>query len=268
MGQKVTRTCIVPHFHTDAYVNTTEQLSLSVYAIGDVHGESELLANLLAEIFRDIGSSEVSRAKIIFLGDYIDRGANSKGVVDLIVSLKGIVGENGRIALHCLLGNHEKMLSDFLNDAEAGCGWLSVGGVETLLSYGVPVPYTLTEPDAWKELQDRLARAMPQSHRAFFDQLERKVVIGDFAFVHAGVSPNLPLDLQTEEDMLWIRKPFLDEKRPFEKIIVHGHTPVKNVEVHSNRVCIDTGAFATGVLSALKINRNEIEIFQSSRERG
>lgn len=222
-----------------------------IYAVGDVHGRADLLAPLLLQIEIDLALHPVSRPIVVCLGDYIDRGPASRQVLDLLVAYK-----DGREAVF-LKGNHETFLLKFLEDAAALDGWRYNGGLETLVSYGLRPPIN-PNPLAQAQLARDLDRVMPDAHRAFLKDLKLSFVCGDYLFVHAGVRPLVSLERQAEDDLLWIRDDFLLWEKPFEKMVVHGHTPVHEPEVHSNRINIDTGAFATGRLTCLLLDGADI----------
>ena len=231
---------------------------LRVYAIGDVHGRADLLMQTFAGVDADLDVNPTPRAVEVFLGDYIDRGPDSRNVVDLLIE------RSQRHETIFLRGNHEVLIEQFLRRPETLATWRQVGGIQTLLSYGVRPSFS---PDAAEltGLARRLADALPPAHIQFFRSLQRSFSCGDFFFVHAGVRPGVPLSQQTDEDLLWIREKFLRCPEKFEKIIVHGHTPVAEVEFHSNRINIDTGAFATGQLSCLRIEGDNILWFAGTR---
>ncbi len=232
-----------------------------VYAIGDVHGQADLLVPLMSEILREIKQVHGREAIIIFLGDYIDRGPMSRNVVDIVLKLNDVPF----VRLICLCGNHEDMLLKFLKDSGEAAPWLASGGIETLLSYGVEARDARNAPELFESLREKLLSAMPEGHLEFYKDLKMMAQVGNFAFVHAGVRPGVPLELQAEADLLWIRRPFLESKAPADKIIIHGHTPVMEPELFAHRIGIDTGAYATGVLTALKLNEGYIDIIQARR---
>jgi serine/threonine protein phosphatase 1 len=224
-----------------------------VYAVGDIHGRADLLEKMHAAILKDALDVPAERKVVVYLGDYVDRGPHSKRVVDILLE-RPLVGFE---RVH-LMGNHEAFLIEFLNDLEAGPGWLFNGGLTTLASYGVKVgKYDELSYDVLQRVQDEFRDKIPDSHLDFFRGLEFSRTEGDFFFVHAGIRPGVPLDNQTDEDMLWIREEFLGSDEDFGKIIVHGHTITWEPEVRSNRVGIDTGAFASGVLTALVLEGRE-----------
>jgi serine/threonine protein phosphatase 1 len=150
----------------------------------------------------------------------------------------------------CLKGNHETLFAEFLEDPVVLSDWRHLGGFETLLSYGI-VPSMSRELADQQKLAAAFAQAVPESHRRFLSSLKSSFSCGDFFFVHAGVRPGIPLAKQSDYDLLWIRDEFLLSEEDFGKIVVHGHTPVREPEVLSNRINIDTGAYATGRLTCL-----------------
>jgi serine/threonine protein phosphatase 1 len=235
-----------------------------VYAVGDVHGCYGLFRELLAGIAGDYRQRAGGRRPIVvLLGDYVDRGPESAQVVEALVWLK----RRPDIELHLLKGNHEQALLAFLDAPEGAGPWLRYGGEETLQSYGVAVPDPQRGARDLVRARDELLERMPASHLRLLQQdLELMVEVGDYAFVHAGVKPGAPLDRQAEDDLLWIRREFLDAPGPFEKIIVHGHTWLDHrPQLTETRIGLDTGAFATGVLSAVRLEDGVVEILQAGR---
>lgn len=226
-----------------------------LYAIGDLHGQLPLLEELHEAIRRDLEQTEARRVVAIYLGDYIDRGRDSQAVVDLLATNAGALGD--RVEAVHLAGNHEDMMLTALDAAQAGTGhgagmmmsWLQNGGVETLASYGVAADTTLPFTELAESIRNAMATAVPPHHRAFLDGLKPHHREGGYLFVHAGIRPGIPLEQQSREDLLWIRKEFLGcrEAHPF--VVVHGHTPTRLPEMLDNRIGIDTGAFATGRLT-------------------
>jgi serine/threonine protein phosphatase 1 len=199
---------------------------------------------------------------MIFLGDYVDRGPQSARVMDALVWLR----RRNDLEFHFLKGNHEQALLEFLDAPERGGPWLSFGGAETLISYGVEPPGPDAPPATYRAAGEALLERMPAAHLKLLQQLETMVVVGDYAFVHAGIRPGTALDAQAEEDLLWIRRGFVDQPGPFPKIIVHGHTWLsEQPQISEHRLGLDTGAYATGVLSAARLEDGEIEILQARR---
>jgi len=224
---------------------------IRIYAIGDVHGRADLLDQVLTRIDADLAAFPAPRATQVFLGDYIDRGPDSRAVLERLI---------GRSRTHdtvCLKGNHETYLLEFLKNPSILDEWQSYGAFETLMSYGV-APSRNADPAAQARLAAALHCALPGSHRQFLETLRRCFVCGDFLFVHAGVRPGIPLTQQRDEDLLWIREEFLRFEGGFGKIIVHGHTPVLEPDIRPNRINIDTGAYATGRLTCLMIEGDEM----------
>ena len=225
---------------------------IRIYAVGDIHGRVDLLDEMLKRIDVDLSANPISVGIEVYLGDYIDRGPASREVVDRLVE------RNRTFRTVFLKGNHETYLTSFAANPPILADWRHFGGAETLISYGIAPPV-----NASVEVQARLAatfdQALPLSHRRFLNNLKLSFTCGDFFFVHAGVRPGVPLAKQREEDLLWIRQDFLLCEDEFSKIIVHGHTPVPEPDIRPNRINIDTGAYATGRLTCLKLEDDRIE---------
>ncbi|MGH6958721.1 MAG: metallophosphoesterase family protein [Caulobacteraceae bacterium] len=237
----------------------------TIYAIGDVHGCSKLLEQLLASIVKDAATAGgPQRPVVVLMGDYVDRGEDSRGVIDQAVAL----AQSGRFEVHALKGNHEDTLLAFLTDPAVGPTWADFGGLETLASYGVAPPRPRAGAAAWAKASEDLGEALPPAHLAFFSRLELTVSFGDYLFVHAGVRPGVPLARQSEHDLLWIRDEFLRASAPSEKTVVHGHTPELEPFLGAHRIGIDTGAYATGVLTAVKLRDAERSVLQARAGRG
>ncbi|MCK1480633.1 serine/threonine protein phosphatase [Bradyrhizobium sp. 197] len=215
-----------------------------IYAISDIHGCSHLLQPMLGVIDADVTRSRPAHAIEVFMGDYIDRGPNTRSTLDILVERS----RRGNAVF--LKGNHEAFLVKVFEDPSLFEDWIRLGGAQTLMSYGLAPD--LTRDDPASILRD-LIRAMPGEHLEFLDDLRLSYTCGDFFFVHAGVRPGVPLAEQREHDLLWIREEFLRSEEQFGKYIVHGHTPVRAAEVLANRVNIDTGAYATGNLTLMSI---------------
>lgn len=232
-----------------------------VYCVGDVHGCYGLLKLLLSKIVRDCGSRAGSRKPIlIFCGDYVDKGPDSAKVLETVGWLK----RHAMVETHFLMGNHERAMLDYIEDPVGEYKWLEFGGFNTLNSYGVEGPSVTAS--AWEHVQarDNLLNRMPASHVATLKNLELIVGIGDYAFVHAGVKPKRRLEKQRPDDLLWIRDEFLEWTGSYSKIIVHGHTwKDDQVQIATQRIGVDTGAYKTNVLSAIRIEDREIEIIQA-----
>ena len=236
-----------------------------VYAIGDVHGRLDLLDVLLKKIAQDSAATGAEeKPVVVFLGDYVDRGPGSRGVIECVMGLKTLPG----IELRALKGNHEQAMLAFLDDPEYGPAWLQNGGAATLASYGVAAPQTRIQTDGWEQAREKFAEALPADHLQFLRDLELYVEYGDYVFVHAGLRPGVPIARQTEQDMLWIRYEFIQERRPFEKVVVHGHTPEPEPFFGPIRLGLDTGAYATGVLTAARLYGAQQSMIQARSEIG
>lgn len=223
-----------------------------IYAVGDVHGRLDLLNDVLHGIDRHRRAHPVPRPVQVFVGDYIDRGPASAQVLDRLVEWSAA---NETV---CLKGNHDTFIFEFLKHPDTLRNWIALGGVETLRSYGLK-PTLNPDTALQKELALGLRTALPKAHRTFLGSLQTSFSCGRYFFVHAGVRPGIPLRAQSEDDLMWIREDFLLHEQPFEKIIVHGHTPVRDIDIRPNRINIDTGAFATGRLSCLILEKDRIE---------
>ena len=230
-----------------------------LYAVGDIHGRLDLLAGLLGLIDLDAHASRpADRRTLVFLGDYVDRGPDSRGVVERLIA-----EEPQGFDVHFLKGNHEAMLLAFLGDASRLDHWRMNGGEETMRSYGVDTERfaQLGAPaHAWRQA---FAEALPEAHLRFFRDLQLSVSFGDYLFVHAGLRPGVPLAAQSEADLIWIRGPFLSHADPFDKIVVHGHTPGAEPVTRPNRIGIDTGAVFTGRLTALRLEDGSRKFLQT-----
>jgi serine/threonine protein phosphatase 1 len=220
-----------------------------IYAIGDIHGRADLLDRLLGQVTQDVKAAPPAQAHLVLLGDYIDRGLDSRGVIDRLS--KPAEGPFGTI---CLKGNHEESLLRFLDDVTVGPGWLRYGGQATLVSYGINRPDGMAEIDFLDHAQQELRRKLPPSHLAFLRRLKLQVTVGDYHFVHAGIRPGVPLDRQAAEDLMWIRGDFLKSDADHGAIVVHGHSITEQPDVQPNRIGIDTGAFASGRLTCLVLD--------------
>jgi serine/threonine protein phosphatase 1 len=235
-----------------------------VYAVGDVHGRLDALQPLIRAIADDLEAAPpAGPALLVFLGDYVDRGPDSRGVVDLVLRMRDTPG----LEVRALKGNHEEALLQFLDEPSFGATWMEHGGGATLVSYGVQPPPTRTDGEAWQRVRDAFDEALPEAHRAFYTGLELIVDVGDYAFVHAGVRPGVAWDQQAERDLLWIRQEFLQEKGPFGKVIVHGHTPMEEPQLLPHRLGIDTGCYATGVLTAVRLDGEDQRLIQVKADR-
>jgi len=228
-----------------------------IYAIGDIHGRLDLLETLLAEIKTDVAMYPILRSVYVFLGDYIDRGKWSRETIDRLIKH----GEEHESVF--LRGNHEQLAIACLNDRARIDQWLRLGGTETLASYGV-VSDLSTNRKRIAETQFAFNNAISPAHFQFFRTLRNSFSCGDYFFAHAGAKPKVDLSRQSESDLLWIRGTFLNSDHDFGKIIVHGHTPVGEVEVRINRINVDTGAVATGRLTCLVLEDQAAWVIDTS----
>lgn len=217
---------------------------LRIYAIGDIHGRVDLLSKMIELIVKDLSHAPVLRPMSIFLGDYIDRGPDSYGVLELMTA--GVLPTE----IVTLRGNHELMLLDFLSDPARGSSWGANGGLETLHSYGVDVS-ALRTGKSLESLAEIFQGKLPPAHLSFVERTELSCSVGDYFFCHAGIRPGVALEAQHENDLLWIRDDFLRSRANHGKVVVHGHTPVMEPESRTNRINIDTGAFISGTLTCL-----------------
>jgi serine/threonine protein phosphatase 1 len=229
---------------------------LRLYAIGDVHGRADLLQRLFGQIDADLKRRPAERCLHVMLGDYIDRGPASRAVID------GILARAARHDLVALKGNHDAFLLQALEEPATMGDWLLMHGVETLASYGLTS--TNLAGCGLSDLARALAAALPQSHLDFFRGLRTSFACGDFFFAHAGVRPGVAFERQSDTDLMWIRQEFLRHEGDFGKFVVHGHTPVREVERRPNRIGIDTAAYATGKLTTLVIEGSDLRLIDTA----
>lgn len=225
-----------------------------IYAIGDIHGRYDLLEKLLGMLEEDRhGRSDVRRCQLIFLGDYVDRGFQSKEVIECLSTLS-----LQWAAVVCLKGNHEAMTLAFIKSPIENEGWLHYGGLATLASYGVRVyENEVGDRDIVRAAAD-LDRALPESHRGFMEKLPLTHRCGDYIFVHAGLRPEVEIEAQSESDMLFIRQEFTESNYDYGLKVVHGHTGVQNPVLKANRIAVDTTAYATGRLTAAVLQAGDV----------
>jgi serine/threonine protein phosphatase 1 len=213
-----------------------------LYVIGDIHGRSDLLDRMINEIGRDLKEHPVSDCLTVTLGDYVDRGPDSRGVLDRLA------GNPFPTPFVALKGNHEALLETFLRDPGTADHWRRLGGLETLRSYGVPVASVMMGKN-YREAAAAFRGAVPREHVGFLGSLKISLMVGTYFLCHAGVRPGIPLERQSADDLMWIREPFLSSRADYGKVVVHGHTPADAPELLPNRINIDTGAFITGRLT-------------------
>ncbi len=221
---------------------------LRIYTIGDIHGRLDLLESLLDLIRADLEADPpASACRMVCLGDLVDRGPDPAGVLAAFAAPPPDLPE-----AVTLRGNHEAMMLAFLDHPDAGDLWLRNGGNATVHSYGLDCPLS-PDPPAWHALREALLAAIPASHLAFLRALPLSHREGGLFFAHAGVDPATPLAEQREEDLLWIREPFLSWNNWLPMTVIHGHTPRPYPEIRRHRMGLDTGAILTGRLTAARI---------------
>ena len=220
-----------------------------IYAIGDIHGCLVELRELESRIVEDAAAIEGEKW-LVYLGDFVDRGPDSLGVLDHLTARppRGF----RRV---CLAGNHEVMMLAFLDNPDRQSDWPQFGGQETLTSYGINAPDFLASP--LRQRRAILDSHVPPEHVEFLSDLALTLSVPGVVFVHAGLRPDVPLDRQGEHDLLWIRDEFFNAPPVPGRLVVHGHTPANQAVIVPGRICVDTGAFATGRLTAVRLALNE-----------
>ncbi|MCV0395323.1 MAG: serine/threonine protein phosphatase [Rhizobiaceae bacterium] len=226
---------------------------MRIYAVGDVHGRLDLLWALGRKIEDEIEHDRPADWRVVYLGDYVDRGADSAGVVDFLIEASG--RDDRHIALR---GNHDVAFLDFLAAPDKEGLFVNFGGRETAASYGVDLDTGSLA--ALGASHAALVSAVPAAHRAFIETLPYSTEIGDYFFCHAGIRPGVALADQSPDDLAWIRNDFLRHTKALPKVIVHGHTPVNQVEPKPNRINVDTGAYFSGRLSAVALEGTDLRV--------
>ena len=225
---------------------------IRIYVVGDIHGQAASLKAVMRKISSHASTRPTRNIVTVFVGDYIDRGLHSKEVIETLIT----AGELGTIV--ALRGNHEELMLSSLADNANMKEWCAVGGIQTMFSYGIDVS-ELMVGRGYDVARAALREAVPKAHLAWLAGLPSRYEQGDYFFCHAGIDPERPLCAQEETDLLWIRQKFTRSEKPYSKIIVHGHSPVGHVDVRHNRINVDTGAFATEVLSCVALESTGLE---------
>jgi serine/threonine protein phosphatase 1 len=231
-----------------------------VYAVGDIHGRLDLFEAMIAAIEQDDAASASARTTVVLLGDMVDRGPDSAGVVALAREWQR------RREVRILCGNHEEMFLASFDNREVLRHFLQFGGRETLESYGVEVE--ARKKRDYGELQQQMREKVPVADIEFLSDLEDFVIIGGYAFVHAGILPEVMIERQSQQDLRWIREPFLSFAEPHSHVVVHGHTVYDEAELRDNRIGIDTGAFSSGRLTALVLQGTGRRLIQTQVSQG
>lgn len=232
----------------------------AIYAIGDIHGRADLLGEMHRRIAADAQDSAAERRVLVYLGDYIDRGPHSAGVIDLVLD-----DTPAGFEVVPLLGNHERLMLEFLDNVRHAALWLRNGGDATLQSYGIEPgvgPHVDVAP--LLDLQMALVECLPARHLEFLQSLRLHHAEGDYFFAHAGVRPGVALESQREEDLIWIRELFLNSPADHGRVVVHGHTIRPEPEFRPNRIGIDTGAYYTGHLTCLALEGTKRRIISTA----
>ncbi|HEY4546193.1 MAG TPA: metallophosphoesterase family protein [Pedomonas sp.] len=229
-----------------AFTHAATPAGVRLIAVGDIHGHLDLAHDLMARL-EDEHATASGPTHLIFLGDYVDRGPASAQVIDWLAGFAP-----GWATPHFLRGNHEQCLIDILSGAAPDdmlATWLDYGGRETLSSYGLG-SRVLYSGDL-EEIRAAIRQAIPPHHRRFLEATLPCLRFGDYLFAHAGIRPGVPVETQSEEDLFWIREPFLSSSDDFGAVVVHGHTITPVPENRHNRIGIDTGVYRHGVLTAV-----------------
>jgi serine/threonine protein phosphatase 1 len=232
------------------------------YAVGDVHGRADLLGELIEQLEARAEDErrEAGAPIVIFLGDYVDRGPSTPAVLDMLLAGRPLGYE-----CRYLKGNHEQSMLAFMRAPLQNRAWMVQGGAETLLSYGIQPPGPRSSnQEEWIATAEAFKAVVPKEHVAFLHGLERYIALGDYAFVHAGVDAARTLEDQTDDDLFWSRERFIASKRPFSHRVVHGHTPVDRPYADHRRIAVDTGAYASGNLTAARFEGSDVSFLTVS----
>jgi serine/threonine protein phosphatase 1 len=232
-----------------------------VYAVGDIHGRGDVLVRLMDAIAADVAANPCPEIVEVFLGDYVDRGMQSQMIIEMLHTTTPL--HHARV---CLMGNHEEAMLNFIDDPKQLRQWGNMGGYATLASYGMGIPAAMT-PDALVEVRDELVKRMPPAHLAFLRGLQLRHQEGDYLFVHAGIDPRRPLEKQSREHLLWIRKPFLEYEAYHERYVVHGHSPVAKPDIRHHRANLDVSGAAVESLCCLILEGEKRRCLLATRDR-
>ena len=228
------------------------------YAIGDIHGRLDLLERLLAQVEADNAERPTATSWLVFLGDLIDRGPDSRGVIERLAA-----SPPGFARPVFIKGNHEEVFLSVLEGDHRGLKeWLAYGGSECAESYGLSMGWMLNATSA--EIMERLIAQVPRAHVRFLAEMADSFRFGDYLFVHAGIRPGVALEQQSSRDLRWIREGFLDDRRDHGMVVVHGHTIVERPQEHPNRIALDTGAYRSGRLTAIGLEAGERWFIEAS----
>jgi serine/threonine protein phosphatase 1 len=238
-----------------SFAEAAAPAGMRIYAIGDIHGRFDLLTEMHGRILEEIERDEPGDWRIIYLGDYVDRGPETRQVLEFLSD--ATAAESPVIAL---AGNHDTGMVDFLESPSPDGIFARHGGNATARSYGVELAFS--SPKILRAGHAKLIKAIPAEHLAFLRGLPFSAAFGDLFFCHAGIRPGVPLDQQTDDDLTWIRREFQDFPSLHPKLIVHGHTPRSKPEILPNRVNLDTGAVNTGVLTGMRFEGREKTLLQ------
>ncbi len=232
---------------------------MRLYAIGDVHGRLDLLRAMHGQIRAELMRDRPADWRIVHLGDYVDRGSDSRGVLDFLLGRRA---EDSRVV--ALAGNHDVNFRTFLDDGDTTGLFSRFGGIDTARSYGVKADFS--NPAAAEKSRAALAAVVPSAHKTFIEGMPRSIAFGDFFFCHAGIRPGVALADQDPHDLIWIRDPFLNHAGLHEKVVVHGHTPQSEAEIKANRVNVDTLAHASGRLTAFVVQGREKRLLEAGAD--
>lgn len=233
-----------------------------IYAIGDLHGMYGLAKAMVSHLLEDARQFSDAKPHLVFLGDYVDKGDQSDAVISFLIELSA----RSDITTTFVKGNHEDALLTFLDNAEFGPQWMAYGGGPTLQSYGVSPPGNRATGELWEEVAQKFKAALPADHVAFLQSLPTSWALGGYFFVHAGIRPGRSLENQEDGDLMWIRRQFLDDRRKLPAVIVHGHSPDLEAYCDHRRIGIDTGAYATGKLTAARLFGSDVALLSVTRE--